>query len=103
LEGLKPLFFRFGGRLLKLGGHIRGVKAESKPMSMLPFNRDLNNRFGTKAYAAEELVAELGAAILCAQLGVTGQLHHAEYIGNWLELLKKDEGAIFTASSKASH
>lgn len=65
-------------------------------------DRDLNNRFGTKAYAAEELVAELGAAFLCAHLGVQGQLRHAEYIANWLELLKEDDKAVFTAASKAS-
>lgn len=65
-------------------------------------DRDLKNRFGTKAYAAEELVAELGAAFLCAHLGVQGQLRHAEYIGNWLELLKDDNRAILTAASKAS-
>jgi antirestriction protein ArdC len=65
-------------------------------------DRDLNNRFGTKAYAAEELVAELGAAFLCAHLGLQGQLRHAEYLANWLELLKEDNRAIFTAASKAS-
>lgn len=65
-------------------------------------DRDLNNRFGTSAYAAEELVAELGAAFLCAHLGVEGQLRHAGYIDSWLALLKKDERAIFTAASKAS-
>jgi antirestriction protein ArdC len=66
-------------------------------------DRDLNNRFGTRAYAAEELVAELGAAFLCAHLGVQGQLRHAGYIDSWLSLLKTDERAIFTAASKASH
>ena len=65
-------------------------------------DRDLNNRFGTKAYAAEELVAELGAAFLCAHLGVEGQLRHAGYIDSWLSLLKEDDRAIFTAASKAS-
>ncbi|MGB5086855.1 MAG: zincin-like metallopeptidase domain-containing protein [Methylocystis silviterrae] len=65
-------------------------------------NRDLKNRFGTKAYAAEELVAELGAAFLCAHLGVQGQLRHAGYIDSWLSLLKEDDRAIFTAASKAS-
>ena len=64
--------------------------------------RDLKNRFGTKAYAAEELVAELGAAFLCAHLGVEGQLRHAGYIDSWLSLLKEDDRAIFTAASKAS-
>jgi len=65
-------------------------------------NRNLNHRFSTRSYAAEELVAELGAAFLCAHLEVKGQLRHAEYIGNWLELLKDDSRAIFTAASKAS-
>jgi antirestriction protein ArdC len=65
-------------------------------------NRDLKVRFGTCAYAAEELIAELGAAFLCAHLGIKGELRHAEYLANWLELLKEDDRAIFTAASKAS-
>ncbi len=62
----------------------------------------MGDRFGTKAYAAEELVAELGAAFLSAHLEVQGQLRHAEYIASWLSLLKGDDRAIFTAASKAS-
>lgn len=65
-------------------------------------DRNLTGRFGTRAYAAEELVAELTAAFLCAHLGVTGELRHAGYIKNWIELLKHDERAIFTAAAKAS-
>lgn len=65
-------------------------------------NRDLTGRFRTKSYAAEELVAELGAAFLCAHLGVEGKLRHADYIANWLALLREDDRAIFTAASKAS-
>lgn len=65
-------------------------------------NRDLKNRFGTQAYAAEELIAELGAAFLCAHLGVQGELRHASYIQSWISLLKDDDRAIFTAASKAS-
>jgi len=64
--------------------------------------RDLRNRFGSRAYAAEELVAELTSAFLCAHLRVNGELRHASYIDNWLELLKEDNRAIFTAASKAS-
>lgn len=63
--------------------------------------RDLSGRFGSNAYAAEELVAELGAAFMCADHGVTGQLQHAAYIKSWLEVLKQDKRAIFTAASKA--
>ena len=65
-------------------------------------DRDLSHRFGTQAYAAEELVAELGAAFLCAHLGVEGELRHAGYIASWITLLKSDDRAIFTAASKAS-
>jgi antirestriction protein ArdC len=65
-------------------------------------NRDLNNRFGTRAYAAEELIAELTSAFLCAHLGIEGELRHASYLASWLELLRHDNRAIFTAASQAS-
>lgn len=65
-------------------------------------DRDMTGRFGTQSYAAEELVAELGAAFLCAHLGVKGELRHAGYLDNWLTLLRGDAKAIFTASAKAS-
>jgi antirestriction protein ArdC len=48
------------------------------------------------------LIAELGAAFLCAHLEVKGRLKHSEYIANWLQLLKDDERAVFTAASQAS-
>jgi antirestriction protein ArdC len=64
--------------------------------------RDLKNRFGTRNYAAEELIAELGAAFLCAEFGFDGDLRHAGYIGHWIELLKADKRAFFTACSQAS-
>ncbi len=65
--------------------------------------RDLKNRFGTESYAAEELVAELSAAILGAELGlpVAHLDHHASYIAHWLELLKSDDRAMLTAAAKA--
>ena len=67
-------------------------------------DRDLRGRFGKEAYAMEELVAELGAAFLCGDLGITNRPRpdHAAYIGNWLEVLKNDKKAIFTAASQAS-
>jgi len=66
--------------------------------------RDLGLRFGKKAYAAEELIAELGAAFLCADLQVTPNLRddHAQYIAHWLHIMKADKKAIFTAASKAN-
>lgn len=63
--------------------------------------RDFSGKYGTQAYAREELVAELGAAYLCASLGISGKLQHAEYIGSWLEVLKSDKRAIFQAAAAA--
>jgi antirestriction protein ArdC len=63
--------------------------------------RDLRNRFGSEAYAAEELVAELTSAFLCAEFGFDGDIRHAGYIQNWIAILKKDERAFFTAASAA--
>lgn len=62
-----------------------------------------SKRFGDKAYAGEELVAELGAAFLCAQLGITNapRVDHAQYIAHWLEVLKADNRAIVRAASDA--
>jgi antirestriction protein ArdC len=65
-------------------------------------DRDLKNRFGSRSYAAEELVAELGAAFLCAEFGFDGDLRHAGYLSHWVELLKADKRAFFTACSQAS-
>jgi antirestriction protein ArdC len=63
--------------------------------------REYGKRFGDSAYAREELVAEMGAAFLCAIAGVDGRLQHAEYISHWLAVLKADKRAIVTAASHA--
>lgn len=68
-------------------------------------NREFGKRFGDAAYAAEELVAEIGSAFLCAELGITEgepRADHAQYLAQWLTLLKDDSRAIFTAAAKAS-
>jgi antirestriction protein ArdC len=65
-------------------------------------DRDLKNRFGSRHYSAEELVAELGAAFLSAEFGFDGDVRNAGYIATWIELLKADKRAFFTACSKAS-
>lgn len=67
-------------------------------------NRDFQNKFGNPAYAFEELVAELGAAFLCADLGISNEPRkdHAQYIANWLHAIKDNPRAIFSAASKAS-
>jgi antirestriction protein ArdC len=62
-----------------------------------------SRRFGSEGYAIEELVAELGAAFLCADLDLALEPRedHAAYIANWLQVLKADNRAIFTAASHA--
>lgn len=66
-------------------------------------HRDLGNRFGNEAYAMEELIAELGASFLCAdlQVAVAVRPDHAQYIQSWLKVLREDKTAIFTASNRA--
>jgi antirestriction protein ArdC len=68
-------------------------------------NRQLNqNRYGDEAYAMEELVAELGAAFLAADLGIAPFVRpcHASYINSWIRVLENDHRAIFTAASLAN-
>ena len=59
--------------------------------------------FGDQAYAFEELVADISAAILGALLGLPeAQLdNHAAYVATWVKVLKSDKNAILTAASKA--
>ncbi|MBL45540.1 MAG: antirestriction protein ArdC [Sphingomonadaceae bacterium] len=64
--------------------------------------RDQTGRFGSAPYAREELVAELASAFLCAALGIEPTVRHADYLGNWLEVLRADSRAIFRAASQAS-
>lgn len=75
-------------------GHWTGHRAR--------LDRNLARRFGDHQYAAEELIAELCSAFLCAHLGVTGELRHAGYIDNWMSMMRADVRAVFTAASKAS-
>jgi len=65
--------------------------------------RDLKGRFGDGSYAMEELIAELGAAFTMGVLGLSNEPRddHAAYINSWLQVLKGDKRAIFSASSKA--
>jgi antirestriction protein ArdC len=65
-------------------------------------NRDLGGSYGTRKYAFEELVAELGAAFSCASLGLVPTVRHADYIGAWLDILREDNRAIVRAASHAS-
>ena len=60
-------------------------------------------RWGDEGYAMEELVAELGAAFVCADLALTPEVRedHASYIASWLKVLKDDKRAVFAAASFA--
>jgi antirestriction protein ArdC len=63
--------------------------------------RVLGRRQGIDAYAYEELVAEMGAAFLCAHCGIPGRLEHASYIDHWLDALKRDKRLIFVTAGAA--
>ena len=65
-------------------------------------NRNLVNSFGSKDYAREELIAEMGSAFLCAALGIVPTVRHADYLGSWLDVLREDNCAIFRAASAAT-
>ena len=64
-------------------------------------NRNLKGKFGNSEYAFEELVAEMGAAFLCAENRIQGELRHAGYIGHWLKCLRDDSKAVFKAAALA--
>ncbi|MEA1832548.1 zincin-like metallopeptidase domain-containing protein [Methylobacterium durans] len=66
--------------------------------------RDLSGRFGTHDYAAEELVAELGAAFVLADLGLARVPHpdHAAYSASWVPLLRADPRALSHAAAQGS-
>ncbi len=66
-------------------------------------NRDLSGRFGSEAYAWEELIAQLSAAFVCSQLQLSSnpEIDDAPYIASWLKVLRNYKKAIFTAASRA--
>jgi antirestriction protein ArdC len=69
-------------------------------------NRDLSRYSKDKSERArEELIAELGAVFLCADLGITPELEprpdHASYLASWLKILGQDKRFIFSAAAHA--
>ena len=62
-------------------------------------NREMGTMFGGETYAFEELVAEMGAAIMCNQFGISDQprADHAKYVKSWLKGLANDKNAVFKA------
>lgn len=66
-------------------------------------DRPLKSQFGSQAYAFEELIAEIGSAMLCNQLGIDSELeNHASYLDSWLSILTDDKQAFFNASQLAT-
>ena len=64
--------------------------------------REQSGANGSKAYAREELVAEMAGAFVCASLNIVPTVRHADYVGEWLTILREDSRAIFRAASAAS-
>jgi antirestriction protein ArdC len=65
-------------------------------------NRDMQSRFGSAAYAMEELRAELASAFVASELGIPTDIpQHASYIANWIKPLKDDKREIFRAAADA--
>jgi antirestriction protein ArdC len=77
-------------------GHWTGAKHR--------LDRDMSTRFKTRAYAMEELVAELASSFVMAELGMTSRLKDeaASYIKHWRDAMREDNTAIFTAAAAAS-
>jgi antirestriction protein ArdC len=76
-------------------GHATGAKHR--------LDRDLTGRFGSAKYAMDEVIVELTSSFITADLGIAhkSRAEHAAYIASWIEILKDDPRAIFTAASKA--
>jgi antirestriction protein ArdC len=65
-------------------------------------NRDLSGRFGSEAYAREELVAVLSSLIIGTELNLPTDIpNHASYIQSWIKILKNDRREIFRAAAAA--
>lgn len=96
-----PAFDRFKS----VGGYLATMAHEVVHWTGAPhrLDRDGGKKFGDAGYAFEELVAEIGAAFVCARLGIAGEHidSHAAYVGGWLKALKNDKRAIFRAASLA--
>lgn len=78
--------------------HIHWTGAKSR------LDRDMSGRFGNDSYAAEELVAELGSAMLCGLLGIEDKPRddHAQYLAHWVRILRDDHKKLWTAASLAT-
>lgn len=96
-----PTFDRFH----TAGGYLATLAHELCHWTGHPsrLDRQQRNAFGSKDYAFEELVAEIGAAFVGARLGIVGEHidNHAAYVASWLKALRSDKKMIFKAASLA--
>ena len=85
----------FYGSWIHECGHASGAKHR--------LDRDLSGRFGSASYAFEEISVEILSGMILADLGIAHHPRpdHAAYVASWLQVLKDDPRAIFTAASKA--
>jgi antirestriction protein ArdC len=85
----------FCGTLIHEMSHWTGAEAR--------LNRDLHSRFGSHDYAREELRAEIGQMMVCAELGIADCdfSNNAAYVASWLEKLRSDRKEIFRAAADA--
>ena len=90
-----PTAEKFCGVLLHEASHWTGHPSR--------LNRDLRNAFGSHDYAREELRAEIGQVMICAELGIgdCDFSNNAAYIASWLEKLRTDRKEIFRAAADA--
>ena len=95
------------GAIIKHGGG-KAFYAPEPDFIQMPEKADftgtkLVGRFGSNAYAFEELIAETGSAFLAAMLGLEKEPtpDHAKYLNNWLEVLKSDKRAMLKAFGQA--
>ena len=92
-EGAFPSAAAFAGTLAHELGHWTGAEHR--------LNRKFG-KWGTDAYAAEELRAEICSACLCAELGIATPMdNHAAYIDSWVKKLREDKFEIFRAAKDA--
>jgi antirestriction protein ArdC len=65
--------------------------------------RDIENSFGSHAYGREELIAEMGAAFLCGEAGISPAVieNNAAYIASWKKTIKADTRAVVIAAAAA--
>jgi len=61
------------------------------------------NTFGSESYSKEELVAEMGAAMLCGITGIERKTlgNSAAYLKSWIDILKSDSRMVVSAASQA--